>query len=236
MLERHNLAGQVQVGKGDYLMTVDANVGFNKLDQVIVKAVEYQVDLSNPAAPTAQVMLHYRNPTTGAPGCLLNNFNELSKQQYRFPACYWNYWRVYTHPDTRLLDTSVPPLRPEDFLAAQTWDGVIDTSPGEGNTIQSGGLVVVPKGESQTVQLGLALSPDVLQSSGSDMLYRLRVQKQPGIDALFIRVSVRLPGDHSISDSQSGWSYDSNSQIWSWQGKIKQTKDFIITITSNGRK
>ena len=62
-LERAGLDNGVHPGPGDFLMIVDSNIGFNKVNARVTSQATYTVDLSNPAQPKASLEVAYRNPS-----------------------------------------------------------------------------------------------------------------------------------------------------------------------------
>ncbi len=157
--------------QGDYLLALDTNMGYNKVNLNVEKLVHYEVDLSQPLAPLATLAITYHNHSPAEPACIQAARVEAS---YALMAegCYWNYLRVYAPLGSRLLAS----------------EGVTETQtlPAEqGKTVFST-FLLVPAAESRTVRLHYLLpARDV-----SD--YSLLVQKQPGTDAVPLNVRVLL--------------------------------------------
>ena len=61
--------GAMRPGQGDYLMVVDTNLGWNKVNAVVQSEISYRVDLSHPEAPTSLLTTLHRNPTPGDDTC-----------------------------------------------------------------------------------------------------------------------------------------------------------------------
>jgi len=189
--------GAVRPGEGDFLMVVDSNVGFDKVNAVVDKRLVYFIDLSDLAAPTASLtVIHTNNASNNAP-CIQwlesrgDTYNDL------FEHCYWNYLRVYKPAGTQLLDATphaVPgtwAIRGEDVPAR------VDILDDENiNGVQGfGTLLVVPGGTSLETNFGFLLPSRILVTTGKPglMTYQLRVQKQPGTLAIPLVIRVRLP-------------------------------------------
>ena len=92
---------------GDYLMVVDANLGFNKVNPYVTESLSYTVDLRDPAAPRANLtLIHtHTSPLTGVP-CRHEARYDLSYEQMMH-RCYWDYVRVYVPGGSRLLELSL---------------------------------------------------------------------------------------------------------------------------------
>jgi hypothetical protein len=231
LLEQHQWANEVVPGAGDYLMVVDANVGFNKLDGVIQKSVDYTVNLQDLSAPQGEVDLHYQNPLQGSTSsCKVHDFGEAQRSSYYAPSCYWDYWRIFTNGSSQLKALDVPPLLPEYLEADQSWDGSIDIGAGEGGSMQAGGMVVVPMDQTRTVRMQVIPPGSVVEPVENGYIYHLRVQKQAGIKQLAFHLALRLPADLAVQSSDPGWSYSESTGCWEWNGNISETTDFSITL------
>ena len=57
--------------------------------------------------------------------------------------------------------------------------------------------------------------------------YRLRLQKQPGLEKLPVRLRVLLPPGYS---AQTGGPADELQTEWTWEGTIDQTTDFQVVL------
>jgi hypothetical protein len=228
ILSTYGWGGEIQPGSGDYLFTVDANIGFNKLSSLIQKNETYTVDLSDPADPKAHVQLTYKNPTTGLANCRIDQAFQNSNHAYIFPACYWTYWRVYTRGDTQVRSTNVIPVRAEDLMEAQSWNGEIDFGSAENGSAFVGGLAIIRTDETQSIQMDLALSPSVVQAAGEKRLYRLRVQKQAGVDAVNLIIGIRPPAGMQLEKPRESWLYDGDSGLWLWKGSVTKTLDLVV--------
>jgi hypothetical protein len=165
---------QPQAG-ADFLAVVDANVGYNKVDAVIQRAVQVAVAWpeGNSAPAEVTLTLTYTHPVSAEDsGCdptprYGEGYADL------IARCYFNYVRVYTRGGSRLVDVS--------GIDPQT----VTSAPGEQGTQVFGGYFVLPPGEVKRVsfvyRLGTALGPQE---------YRLRVQRQAGTDPLPLQVTV----------------------------------------------
>jgi hypothetical protein len=54
-----DLDGSVRPAAGDFVMLVDWNFGFNKVDPLIQRSLSYEVDFSDPREPKATLTAHY---------------------------------------------------------------------------------------------------------------------------------------------------------------------------------
>jgi len=187
--------GAVQPGAHDFVMVVDANLGFNKANAVVTQALAYAVDLTNPAAPLATLSVTYTNTVPTAKACVHFGVANASTQYSDYlNDCYWDYWRVLLPAGATVLsapDNAVPGAEllsgEDDFAPAQV-------SVGEAGTTQVAGLFVLAPLAAQANTLTYQLPAAVLDSSRpGQRTYRLHVQKQPGTGALPFALSLSYP-------------------------------------------
>ena len=181
----------------DLVAVVDSNVGFNKVDAHIERAILYEVDLGAEPGPRARLTLTYRNrsPAVGEP-CFREPRYGASYADL-MAGCYWDYVRVYVPPGSRWVEGSgvtipwdaehetgdLPPSPPQMASrdADRRW------------TVWASFFELAP-GEEQTVTMEYELPAGVL-SRGSDgsVGYTLHVRKQPGTAAMRLDVEITLP-------------------------------------------
>jgi hypothetical protein len=228
LLEEEHLAGQVEPGQADFLMLVDSNLSFSKADMFIERNLNYDLDLSNIAAPQAVVSFSYENRGTGTEPC--NALHEIHSNDYYFSRCYWDYWRLYMAPGVKLIDTTFEPV-PDSFYKDEfRWKNGIDTQTGEGGAQVFGALNVVPQQQKREVVLKVALPQNVIQTDTDGSLhYRLRVQKQPGIDGVSISMKVHSPTGYQLSTSSLKNAVVEGGDI-SWQGFITRSGELELTF------
>ncbi len=165
----------------DYLLVLDTNMGYNKVNLNVDKAVEYEVILMDDAAPQANLTVTYRNRSPAQPACVLEARIKDSYEQMA-QDCYWNYLRVYVPAGAQLLST----------------EGVTetDTLTGEQGQTVFATFFVVPAAGSKTIRLSYQL-PD-----WGEKEYRLLVQKQAGTDAVPLKVRVIPPQDSRVLSAE----------------------------------
>ncbi len=228
-LAQADLDGAVRAGRGDFLLWVDTNLGFNKVDAAIQRSLAYTVDLRNLAAPQAGVQMRYRHLRQGQAPCKHEAVygKTYAEMQVR---CYWDYWRVLTVPGSRLLSARAAAVPGEWLLSGQGWDGTVETLPVENGARAFAGLLVLPVGQSQEVALNFALPPEVIQPlGGTRLVYHLRVQKQAGLGHLPLEVQLLLPVGVELAGPPAGWQAQGAGQ-WRWQGDLLQAQEFELVL------
>jgi hypothetical protein len=196
LLMKRGWDGSVTRSDGDFLMVIDTNVGYNKTNAVVGSNLIYDVDLTNLTGPSSNLAVVHHNSAQGpADG---------SNLEYWYPVdrCYFDYLRVYLPAGTQLksatphavsrdtmimLDENIPPR--VDVL-----DESIQGLQGFGT------LLVVPIGQSVETDFQFNLPAGILKSDLilRDLIYQLKVQKQPGTGAIPITVRVHLPQGSKI--------------------------------------
>ncbi len=209
VIQRHGWDGAVRPGSGDFLMTVDTNVGYNKTNAVVQKSMIYDVDLTDLSKPTGSLtVIHTNNATANVP-CIQYGFNGLTDQEkaYVIDRCYYNYLRVYTLQGTTLLDATPHAVPAAWMILNQDVPAQVDTLDEEIDGVQGyGTLLVVPGGQTLETAFRFRLPARVL-SDGPDpnqMTYRLKVQKQPGTLAIPLTVRIHLPSGTAILSAPAG--------------------------------
>jgi len=194
--------------QGDYLLVLDTNMGYNKVNLNVEKQLEYEITLDQSAAPLAKLTITYCNRSPAQPVC---EHHPKWAPTYDLMAqdCYWNYLRVYVPAHSRLLAV----------------EGVTDTE----TLLDAGGktifttFLVVPASESRTIRFIYSI-PD-LQSKE----YRLLVQKQAGTDAVPLTVRVVLPPGTHILSSQPEPQTEAQGVV-SYDLKLKSDRRLILKL------
>jgi hypothetical protein len=234
VLHQLGMDGAVNPGEGDFLMLVDSNVNFSKVDAFIQRSMNYHVNLSDPQNPSAAIRLRYQHTQAGTEPChqgLPEPQNE-STGRYYYSRCYWDYWRLLQLDGTQLRSAQFDPVPATYFDDNKGWKNEVETSPGENRTQVFAGLVVVPQGDAKEVVVNTQLPENVLSKPvANKLIYRLRIQKQAGIEFLPVELQVSCPSGYFLSSAPSGWSYDQAQNLATWKGAIYEMQDFLLEFT-----
>lgn len=175
--------GAVIPGEHDYLFVVDSNVGFNKVNARVKRAIAYSVRLDKNGGE-ATVEITYDNPSRGAEGgCDLLKQHKNDTYASMEQSCYWNYVRVLAPHGSR-------------FVAAEgvSEGGVTEDKE---NVTEFGGYVVVPRNTRETVRFRYTVPTSVMEGG----MYALKVQQQAGADGTPVTVRVELPPGLWVRDT-----------------------------------
>lgn len=177
LLAQAGWSGAVEPGAGDYLLVVDSNVGWNKVNSVVQRTTNYSVAPQADGSLLADLELVYRHQgeASDEPCVHVALYGDSYEEMMR--RCYFNYIRVLVPAGAQLLSA-------EGFEQDQA-----SSRPGERGTTQLAGSLLVPAGATRSVRLSYQLPAGLLDGAA----YRLRVQKQPGTPAWPVKVALVAP-------------------------------------------
>ncbi|MGB9777212.1 MAG: DUF4012 domain-containing protein [Anaerolineae bacterium] len=192
LLAEQNWDGALHPGAGDFLMVVDANVGYNKASARVQQSMTYEVDLSR-RPPSAMLTLVYTHTgATGYPCVPEARYDPVYEQM--MDRCLWDDLRVYVPRGSRLLDATRIPVPGESLWSGETESGEVIVRPAEeGPLLSLETLLLLPPGTTQTRTFTWELPEGAVVWQGDEGTYILRVQKQPGTVGHPLRLRVRLP-------------------------------------------
>jgi len=223
--------GDVTIVDHDYIGVFDSNVGWSKVDRNIQRGLNYSVDLSDPARPRASLRVTYRNHSApGSPPC---------NPQWRFRgsdystlknACYWNYLRVLMPGNVRLLANTELPL-PEQSVSVESGFGTpgqdtSDVSTNHGLTVFSG-LVSIEAATSRDISLVYDLPPSTVEVQDRRLIYRLLIQKQPGVPRRGVSIELRAPEGFRLESSSLQPSSETGTTV---RFETSQTSDILLEV------
>jgi hypothetical protein len=208
LLARRGWDGSLQPDNGDFLMVVDSNIGFNKTNALIQTSLTYDVDLTDLTTPVGNLAVSHRNNADGKVPCVQWRGLTLEGQEdYPVDRCYWDYLRVYRPLGTELVEAN-PQAIPADWMIRREFvPAQVDVLDEEIDGVQGfGTLKVVPGEQSIVTSFKFILPSGVVerQANSEEMVYRLKIQKQPGTIAVPITVRVHFPNNTIFNVVPSG--------------------------------
>jgi hypothetical protein len=182
-LQRHGWDGAMIEAEGDYLLCVDSNVGYNKVNSNVDQTISYTVDIDEAGNARAQLAIHYVNHSEGQPGPC-NKFEQyVPTYEALAHGCYWDYVRVYVPSGTELIE-------------AQGGDETVDVFSELDRTVFAAYFVLRP-GEERALRFAYDLPSRMVR----DGVYQLDVQKQAGTRAVPLQVAISGPGKPTIGSN-----------------------------------
>jgi hypothetical protein len=146
----------------------------------------------------------------GNPPCVMGyGLYDPDDRWYPINRCYWNYLRVYVPKGVDLLGATPPAPVPDAVMVLNRSLPTprVDTLDEEIKDIQVfGALMVVPCGQSANASFRFALPTRVLliQHDSDQVIYKLKVQKQPGTLAIPITIRIHLPSNAILEKAPKG--------------------------------
>ena len=188
---------------GDFLMAVDTNVGYNKVNLLIERTLTYEVDLG--PQPTATLNILYTH--TGQPQdepCfqgVTQEFEQATPYLTLADKCYWNYLRVYAPGGSVLQASSSHTVPGETLFNGRTWDGPAQTVAEQPGLTTFANFMLLPQASELSAMFQYQLPEGIVQSEGGERVYRLTVFKQPGRRPELLALLVALPVGATLLDS-----------------------------------
>lgn len=160
---------------GDFLALVDSNFGYNKVDAVLERTVQYQVEWPNgPAQPAvATVALNYHHPME-RPNYLCDQTPHYEDSyEEMMTRCYYDYMRLFVPAGSELLGSS------------GLLEGTVSSQRGEGGAQLFSGYFVLAPGAQNTVILQYRLPATIKPDN-----YTLLVRRQAGVGPLAFAATI----------------------------------------------
>ncbi|MEJ2734248.1 MAG: DUF4012 domain-containing protein [Anaerolineae bacterium] len=238
-----------------------ARARFNKADPNVERSIRYEVDLAATEGPRARLTLTYRNrstrpeaPSEPIAGAHIPAGSCIQESRYgetyadMMERCYWDYLRAYVPKGSRLLSGPELLLPPGSLLARHS-SSLLRAQPISPTMSVDGGEVWaaffdLPAVEEKVLVFDYQLPASVLDTEVRDpdglFHYRLRVQKQPGTEAVPLRIEITLPPGAELVDPPSSLDGVSpldgppgsppSSGLATWAGNLRLDREFVIVF------
>ncbi|MGQ9468049.1 MAG: DUF4012 domain-containing protein [Anaerolineae bacterium] len=226
LLAERGWDGALRAGPADFLLVVDANVGYNKASAKVQQAITYEVDLGrNPPRATLTLVYTHTVPT-GSPCVPESRYDPVYEQM--MARCYWDYLRVYIPQGSRLLDATRIPVPKEALWSGEAESGEVTVLPAdEGPFTTLEVLLLLLPGAVQTRSFTWALPESVVRRQGDEAVYALRVQKQPGTVDRPLTVRIRLDeGDTLLPADPPPSASEGTSVVF--QARLDRDREFTV--------
>ncbi len=196
VFHRRGWDGAVQSPPGDFLLSVESNVGFNKMSAAVETKLNYRVNLSNLAGISATLTMTQTNLAASNASC--NPQPRYGKDYWdMMDRCYWNYWRVYVPPGSVLMNATPHGVSGKYMFLGEDFPAQMDDLTDVAGKAGWGTLLLVPRGETVSTTVRYRLPPAVVSRADDGWRYRLTIQKQAGTQAIPVRVRIILPPGRS---------------------------------------
>lgn len=188
---------------GDFLMVVDTNMGYNKANLVVERALTYELDLG-PQPQASLNVLYTHTAQARDETCLQGVFEEYaaaSDYMALTDKCYWNYMRVYAPGGSVLQASSSHSVPGESLLNGRAWEGAAQTVAEQPGLTTFANFFLLPWGSEVSTMFQYTLPAGVTETEEGDTVYRLTVYKQPGTRPEQLTLLVALPVGATLVDA-----------------------------------
>jgi hypothetical protein len=205
VMEELGWDGGLQIPEaGDFLFVVDTNMGFNKVNAAVDRALTYRVRLDESGVGFSEVQVQYNHtaPATGEPCQHGTRYTADTLYTDLVEDCYWNYLRIYVPDGSQLSAATEHPVSKDQLMSNLSWEGRTREVTGQSVplTIFDNFLLIAP-GERLTYTLSYELPPVVTSQLDGNKLYQLTVGKQAGTRNEPLQIIVELPDDAQLLSS-----------------------------------
>lgn len=188
LLGQRRWDGAVQRPAGDFLMVVDTNMGFNKVNPNVGEQLAYTVQLDEAGAGRATLVITHTSRARPEAAC---NPEPRYDPTYEgmMNRCYWDFVRAYAPLGSTLITATLQAPAP---LVGQRWsDGRPAVTTDLGCAV-FGSFFALNGGRRQVTRFEYSLPPVVSEEAGVKV-YSLYVQRQPAAGDWPLEIAVWLP-------------------------------------------
>ncbi len=201
ILLQQEMAGNITTPSGDSLYWVDSNIGFNKVDSVVQRNMRYEVDLRDPVHPKAHLIMKFVHPVQSAVECQhIATYGEDIAYANMLERCYWDYWRLYIPPGSKITSVKLTTVPAEWLLSGQEWQGPLEMESDLPGFKMAAGLMVLPTFSTQEIELNYDLPAQVVEFIDGQMHYNLTIFKQFGLNNLPLDLKIQLTEGSKLVD------------------------------------
>ncbi len=236
VLDEINWDGRLENNTGqDFLLVLDTNMGFNKANVYVKREIDYAVQLLADGTAVANLTINYTHTgaDTGQTCTQYSPYQDVINYLQVANKCYFNYLRVYTPQQTRLLDSSEHFVPAEALMNKTNWQSTAIESPEFADFMTFANFFYLPQGEQTRVSLQYQL-PVVVMTQGNQRQYTLTIPKQASVQSQPLSVNVTLPDGAQLDevtfqpDALYGTAVIIENTV---QFTIQQTTDIVVKIT-----
>jgi hypothetical protein len=224
----------------DMLLVVDSNVGFNKADANVSRSLTYVVDLASEEGPHAQVTLEYHNHSVRPVQACVQEARYGGTYADMTDRCYWDYVRIYVPSGSRLMEGPDLKLPPGSLLARgpqAASSSPIRPAFTDGDHEVWAAFFEVAPGAQRTLVFEYQLPQGVIDRDAEGVLhYRLRVLKQPGTDAVPMRLEIALPSGAEQLGATHADLLPAQGTVLALSTDLRTDRGFEVLFRSEGVK
>lgn len=203
VLDQINWDGRLEPpADGDFLMLVETNVGYNKVNPLVERELTYEVELRDNGTGAAQLTVSHRHmgEVSDGPCEQIVKYEEGITYDTLMNQCYWAYMRVYGPTGIDLVQAPQHGLAPGAIAAGSAWQEPLETAVyDEQAAAFMATPFVLPQGRDLTSRFVYELP--VVTGENGRTVYRLKLSKQAGLAPYPVRVHITAPDARQIDDT-----------------------------------
>jgi hypothetical protein len=207
--------GSLRSNPGDYLMVVDANLGFNKVNPLISEDMNYRVELWADGTGQADLYLNYAHQGKKANVlCTQLLFTKAVTYEDLVNTCYYDYLRLVVPEGSHLISATAHPIPGQYLISGVDQDGEVRALPNDlqGRMVFSQ-FFVVEYGKKLSTHFQYDL-PKVVKDIDGRKQYVLLLQKQAGTNNMPVKIELALPARAQLISSKPVPSSISNGTLF----------------------
>ena len=219
----------------DFLLVLDTSMGFNKSNIYVEREIDYAVQLLADGTAVADLNIDYTHTgtNTGQPCDQNVTYKGVTNYLQIADKCYFNYLRVYTPPQSHLLNSSERFVPGEILLNKTDWQSKAIESPEFADFMTFANFFYLPQGEQTRLSFQYQI-PDAIVTQGEQHQYSLTIPKQASVQSQPLSVQVTLPSGAQLDEvaiqpetvSDALRITENTIQL-----ETQQTADILIVIT-----
>lgn len=233
LLRESHQDGAIRPSQADYLMVVDSNVAYRKINARVEQSINYEVSLERGGAARGKVTISYKNNSAEkVTECIQDTIRGASYERWR-EGCYWDYLRVYVTKGAALLQASNIPMPKGSFWSrlgkGREGNEASTASPEGGKEVFDLFFDVAP-GASREVFFAYSLPASVVGGNSGVKKYELLVQKQPGTSSIPLQVAVNLPQGAKLISSEPAPKRVTFRRV-DFQASLARDQRFVVSFS-----
>lgn len=189
--------GSLKPTDGDFLMVVDSNLGYNKVNPRVRESISYEVDLTHDIPRAILTLIYTHTAPAGYPCQPEARYDPIYEKM--MDRCYWDYIRIYIPYGSKLQEATRIPIPPESLWHREGESGEVALYEAEeGPWTVMAVMSLLPPSTTQTRFFVYSLPLEVIKWEDNEGFYHLKVQKQPGTLGHPLMVKVSLPPEAEL--------------------------------------
>ncbi len=197
-LDEINWDGRLENDHGqDFVAVVETNMGFNKVNHIIKRSINYHATLDEDEGGAAKLNITYTQPGQGN----IEDCIQFDWEIYRVGGdyleltdrCYWNYLRVYVPEGSQLISATEHRVPGHTMRSGNPVNTKATTFTEISGLTTFDNFLMVPYGQEVTSEFHYSLPKVTAFAESGTHQYQLTIRKQAGTGMDPVEVLITLP-------------------------------------------